>query len=156
MRDYIGLPPRFPCLLFLQIPRAGLPGVPPDCAATGSSHDLRRLRCCRGAKSKSFCHAIFAHLAMNFAAIDWPCSRLLHQQSQGLWMCLDCGNIGCSRQQWHGISGAVTSNGHALGHYLRTSHPKSREISTGRIWNYQHGRGKQSVCPCLSKFTFHL
>jgi hypothetical protein len=38
-----------------------------------------------------------------------------HHHVQHLWMCLECGNVGCSRQQWHGISGRVASNGHALG-----------------------------------------
>lgn len=37
---------------------------------------------------------------------------------ENLWLCLECGNIGCGRSQYHGGGG----NGHGLGHANVTSH----------------------------------
>ena len=43
-----------------------------------------------------------------------------------LWMCLICGNVGCSRY------GA----GHAASHFRESHHPFAMEVETQRVWDY--------------------
>ncbi|EMR11231.1 hypothetical protein PNEG_00820 [Pneumocystis murina B123] len=45
---------------------------------------------------------------------------------ENLWLCLQCGNVGCGRRQNIGIEG----NGHALLHFEKTSHPISVKLGT--------------------------
>ncbi|CAG8563601.1 127_t:CDS:10, partial [Paraglomus occultum] len=45
---------------------------------------------------------------------------------ENLWLCLTCGNLGCGRQQFGGISG----NGHGVAHYEKTKHPVSCKLGT--------------------------
>ncbi|CAJ0638478.1 14343_t:CDS:10 [Entrophospora sp. SA101] len=45
---------------------------------------------------------------------------------ENLWLCLVCGNIGCGRQQYGGISG----NGHGLAHFESTNHQISCKLGT--------------------------
>eukprot|EP00730_Choanoeca_flexa_P019519 TRINITY_DN9539_c0_g1_i1.p1 TRINITY_DN9539_c0_g1~~TRINITY_DN9539_c0_g1_i1.p1 ORF type:complete len:352 (+),score=57.39 TRINITY_DN9539_c0_g1_i1:84-1139(+) len=55
---------------------------------------------------------------------------------EGLWLCLMCGHVNCSRQQWQGADDLVTGRGHALAHFQATGHFKARNVTTGRVWNY--------------------
>jgi ubiquitin carboxyl-terminal hydrolase 5/13 len=43
-----------------------------------------------------------------------------------LWLCMTCGNLGCSRKNFDGSGG----NGHALAHYDSTKHPVVVKIGT--------------------------
>lgn len=43
-----------------------------------------------------------------------------------LWLCLLCGDIGCSRYL----------NGHAMQHYQNTGHNYSQELATRNVWDY--------------------
>ncbi|ODQ66762.1 zf-UBP-domain-containing protein, partial [Nadsonia fulvescens var. elongata DSM 6958] len=43
-----------------------------------------------------------------------------------LWVCLVCGNIGCSRY----------NDAHAFDHYKRTNHIFSMDLATQRVWDY--------------------
>ncbi|KAL7749797.1 ubiquitin C-terminal hydrolase Ubp14 [Sorochytrium milnesiophthora] len=45
---------------------------------------------------------------------------------ENLWLCLTCGNLGCGRQQFGGVSG----NGHGLKHFESTEHPVSVKLGT--------------------------
>ncbi|XP_073819806.1 uncharacterized protein [Musca autumnalis] len=49
------------------------------------------------------------------------------QVSELLWLCLDCGHIGCSRRK----------NKHALEHYKNTGHKTSMDLKTFRVWDYK-------------------
>lgn len=65
-----------------------------------------------------------------------PCCRYDPEKSEStcficdtkknLWICLLCGNIGCSRY----------SNGHANEHFEKTGHTFALEIETKRVWDY--------------------
>jgi len=48
------------------------------------------------------------------------------ESSENLWICLLCGNIGCSRYK----------NEHAEMHYQATGHTYALEIDTQRVWDY--------------------
>lgn len=50
--------------------------------------------------------------------------------TEGLWICLICGYIGCSNG----------TPSHAYDHYSKTSHPYALEIETQRVWDYA-GKG---------------
>lgn len=43
-----------------------------------------------------------------------------------LWMCLDCGAVGCGRY----------SGGHARAHHRGTGHPFAVDLASGRVWDY--------------------
>ncbi|KAG5438077.1 hypothetical protein PCANB_000424 [Pneumocystis canis] len=45
---------------------------------------------------------------------------------ENLWLCLQCGNVGCGRRQFFGSNG----NGHALLHFEKTLHPISIKFGT--------------------------
>lgn len=61
--------------------------------------------------------------------------------SEGLWMCLTCGHVGCSRAQWHGFGAApLLSGGHALAHYNTTHHPYAQSLDDQRVWVYPADR----------------
>ncbi|EGD82447.1 hypothetical protein PTSG_03094 [Salpingoeca rosetta] len=59
--------------------------------------------------------------------------------TKNLWMCLNCGFVGCGRRQWDGAdpNAAAQSRQHALEHYLQTSHALVRQLDTGRVWDYK-------------------
>ncbi|KAA6395842.1 MAG: putative ubiquitinyl hydrolase, partial [Streblomastix strix] len=46
--------------------------------------------------------------------------------SESLWMCLSCGHIGCSRQNYDGSGG----KGHGLAHFKENNHPLSVKLGT--------------------------
>lgn len=46
--------------------------------------------------------------------------------TSNLWMCLECGHLGCGRAQFGGVAG----HGHALAHYEQTGHPCSVKQGT--------------------------
>eukprot|EP00126_Sphaerothecum_destruens_P006515 Sdes_comp19395_c0_seq5m10705 len=48
------------------------------------------------------------------------------ENHQNLWMCLICGNVGCSRY----------AGGHAYHHFLDTQHTYVLELDTQRVWDY--------------------
>lgn len=79
--------------------------------------------------------------------------------SHNVWLCLECGYTGCGRAEWsivddrtqmlsssasasasapaHGASSSSGGRlGHALRHHLATSHPRSRQVEDGRVWDY--------------------
>lgn len=45
---------------------------------------------------------------------------------ENLWLCLTCGNLGCGRAQFGGVSG----HGHALAHFKESSHPVAVKLGT--------------------------
>lgn len=65
---------------------------------------------------------------------------------QGLWMCLTCGHIGCSRQQWHGDHENIASEGHALRHYEEQGHAHAQNLQTQRVWDYSQGTQRGNCC----------
>ncbi|EGW33286.1 uncharacterized protein SPAPADRAFT_151152 [Spathaspora passalidarum NRRL Y-27907] len=48
-------------------------------------------------------------------------------ESSNLWICLVCGNVGCSR---------YSPDQHSLKHFVNTGHCFSMEIATSRVWDY--------------------
>ncbi|KAK2962425.1 putative Ubiquitin carboxyl-terminal hydrolase 14 [Blattamonas nauphoetae] len=46
--------------------------------------------------------------------------------NENLWMCLTCGFVGCSRENYDGSGG----KGHAFAHYKETNHPLSVKLGT--------------------------
>ncbi|KAJ2764391.1 hypothetical protein IWQ57_005184, partial [Coemansia nantahalensis] len=48
------------------------------------------------------------------------------QRTDGLWICLICGSVGCGRY----------ANGHAKDHYEQTQHPYSMELESQGVWDY--------------------
>ncbi|RLV95776.1 RING finger protein ETP1 [Spathaspora sp. JA1] len=48
-------------------------------------------------------------------------------ETSNLWICLVCGNVGCSR---------YSPQQHSLKHFIDTGHCFSMEISTSRVWDY--------------------
>ncbi|KAK9478621.1 hypothetical protein V1514DRAFT_55170 [Lipomyces japonicus] len=46
--------------------------------------------------------------------------------TENLWICLQCGNLGCGRQQFGGVGG----NGHGLAHFESTKHPVSVKLGS--------------------------
>eukprot|EP01135_Chromosphaera_perkinsii_P011360 Nk52_evm5s2391 gene=Nk52_evmTU5s2391 len=54
------------------------------------------------------------------------CSEAGCDSQDNLWMCLICGNIGCSRY----------TDGHAFRHFLDTQHTYVMELETQRVWDY--------------------
>ncbi|KAK9453043.1 hypothetical protein V1511DRAFT_115479 [Dipodascopsis uninucleata] len=46
--------------------------------------------------------------------------------NENLWLCLQCGNLGCGRQQFGGVGG----NSHGLAHYEQTLHPVSVKLGS--------------------------
>ncbi|KAI5951427.1 hypothetical protein KGF54_004501 [Candida jiufengensis] len=48
-------------------------------------------------------------------------------ESSNLWICLICGNVGCSR---------YAPEQHSLKHFINTGHCFAMEISTSRVWDY--------------------
>lgn len=65
--------------------------------------------------------------------------------TQGLWMCLGCGFVGCGREQWLGGGESIRSNSHALLHSQRTGHLYAQNLTTQRVWDY----GQDSYCSHL-------
>ncbi|CAG8499164.1 5681_t:CDS:10 [Paraglomus brasilianum] len=63
---------------------------------------------------------------------------------ENLWLCLTCGNLGCGRQQFGGITG----NSHGVAHYEKTKHPVSCKLGTitpegtADIFCYQCGESR--------------
>ncbi|KAI5969733.1 hypothetical protein CANMA_001195 [Candida margitis] len=49
------------------------------------------------------------------------------QESSNLWICLICGNVGCSR---------YAPEQHSLKHFVTTGHCFAMEINTSRVWDY--------------------
>ncbi|KAI3405449.2 hypothetical protein KGF56_001748 [Candida oxycetoniae] len=49
------------------------------------------------------------------------------KETSNLWICLVCGNIGCSR---------YAPEQHSLKHFITTGHCFAMEISTSRVWDY--------------------
>lgn len=60
--------------------------------------------------------------------------------TEGLWMCLSCGYIGCGRQQWRGDGSMAASHSHALHHYTRSGHAYAQNIETQQVWDYANDR----------------
>ena len=62
-------------------------------------------------------------------------------ETQRLWMCLVCGHVGCSRQQYSANLGHVPpgQNGHMLQHWGATHfrHKFAVELDTKFVWDYQ-------------------
>ena len=52
------------------------------------------------------------------------CSRC--ELKENLWLCLQCGNLGCGRAQYGGVGG----NGHALAHTNETKHPVAVKLGS--------------------------
>ncbi|PVV01586.1 hypothetical protein BB560_003991, partial [Smittium megazygosporum] len=48
------------------------------------------------------------------------------EKTENLWMCLECGNVGCGRKQYDGSGG----NNHAISHYEQTGHKASVKLGT--------------------------
>lgn len=46
--------------------------------------------------------------------------------TEGLWICLICGHVGCGRYQ----------GGHAASHYRATNHTYALQLGTNRVWDY--------------------
>lgn len=46
--------------------------------------------------------------------------------TENLWLCLECGNVGCGRAQFGGVGG----NGHGLAHYEATGHKFSVKLGS--------------------------
>lgn len=59
---------------------------------------------------------------MSLAETCMACSALEH-----LWVCLICGNVGCSR---------YAPEQHSIKHFVETGHCFAMEISTSRVWDY--------------------
>ena len=55
---------------------------------------------------------------------DASCARC--ELTSNLWMCLQCGHLGCGRAQFGGVAG----HSHALAHYEQTGHPCSVKQGT--------------------------
>lgn len=57
-----------------------------------------------------------------------PASATCHacELSFNLWLCLECGSLGCGRAQFGGTGG----NGHALQHYKDTGHSVNVKLGT--------------------------
>ena len=49
-------------------------------------------------------------------------------ETENLWICLICGNIGCSR---------YAPEQHSLKHFVDTGHCFAMEIATSRVWIMQ-------------------
>lgn len=45
---------------------------------------------------------------------------------ENLWLCLQCGNLGCGRAQFGGVGG----HGHGLAHYEQSHHPVSVKLGS--------------------------
>ncbi|ORX68746.1 ubiquitinyl hydrolase [Linderina pennispora] len=50
----------------------------------------------------------------------------LCDKAENLWLCLECGHVGCGRRQYDGSGG----NDHAVGHYQQTGHAVSVKLGT--------------------------
>lgn len=46
--------------------------------------------------------------------------------TEGLWICLICGHVGCGRYQ----------GGHAASHYRATNHTYALQLGSNRVWDY--------------------
>lgn len=46
--------------------------------------------------------------------------------TEGLWICLICGHVGCGRYQ----------GGHAASHFRSTNHTYALQLGTNRVWDY--------------------
>ena len=46
--------------------------------------------------------------------------------STNLWICLECGNLGCGRKYFDGTGG----NGHGISHFEKTNHAVSIKFGT--------------------------
>lgn len=55
------------------------------------------------------------------------CNGLNCKERADLWVCLNCGDIGCSRYK----------AGHAVSHYCSTGHAYTLELKSSRIWDYE-------------------
>lgn len=55
-------------------------------------------------------------------------------------MCLTCGFIGCSRQQWQGHGETVIANSHMLRHFGETGHSFAQNLESQRVWDYTNGK----------------
>lgn len=62
-----------------------------------------------------------------FAASDATERCMQCTSSDNLWVCLICGNIGCSR---------YAPEQHSLKHFVETGHCFAMELTTSRVWDY--------------------
>ncbi|KAF3914927.1 hypothetical protein ABW20_dc0108409 [Dactylellina cionopaga] len=74
---------------------------------------------------------------------------------ENLWMCLQCGNLGCGRAQFGGVGG----NSHGLAHFDATSHPASVKLGSispeGTADIYCYICNDERVDPDLTKHLHH-
>lgn len=74
---------------------------------------------------------------------------------ENLWMCLQCGNLGCGRAQFGGVGG----NSHGLAHFDSTKHPVSVKLGsitpegTADVYCYMHN--DEMMDPDLAKHLSH-
>lgn len=54
------------------------------------------------------------------------CMECQDGDTEGLWICLICGHVGCGRYK----------GGHANSHYRSTNHTYALQIGTNRVWDY--------------------
>jgi BRCA1-associated protein len=54
------------------------------------------------------------------------CMECQDGDTDGLWICLICGHVGCGRYK----------GGHANSHYRSTNHTYALQIGTNRVWDY--------------------
>lgn len=51
---------------------------------------------------------------------------MMCEMNHNIWMCLQCGFLGCGRKQWDGSGG----NNHAIQHYTETGHGVNLKLAT--------------------------
>ncbi|KAK7207236.1 hypothetical protein BZA70DRAFT_270788 [Myxozyma melibiosi] len=74
---------------------------------------------------------------------------------ENLWLCLQCGALGCGRQQFGGVGG----NGHGLAHFDQTHHPVSVKLGsitpdgTADVYCYLCNEERQD--PNLAEHLWH-
>jgi len=101
-------------------------------------------------------HTLLLQQLPNTLSLSETTSRLsqcsecdLHEN---LWLCLECGNVGCGRKQF-GVEG-LPGNGHALNHYNHTKHPLSVKLGTitadGKADVYCYADDEEVIDPELS------
>eukprot|EP00049_Salpingoeca_infusionum_P002019 m.52988 g.52988 ORF g.52988 m.52988 type:complete len:477 (+) comp11345_c1_seq2:134-1564(+) len=72
--------------------------------------------------------------SLAYQNLDSTCEEC--DTSKDMWLCLGCGHVGCGRVQWLGSEDRSETQGHALEHYLSTSHRLARNVDSGRVWDY--------------------
>ncbi|KAL4987486.1 hypothetical protein BDW68DRAFT_160902 [Aspergillus falconensis] len=74
---------------------------------------------------------------------------------QNLWLCLECGNLGCGRSQFGGTGG----NSHGLAHFEATSHAVSVKLGSitadGSADIYCYKCNEERVDPDLATHLYH-